>query len=70
MGRSENIPLEIQKDYARATEALQLDDRLEDAHAALGAILGIMGQDVEALKSVDRAEALNGYSPYVFYTRT
>jgi len=38
MGRSENIPLEIQKGYARATEALQLDDRLEDAHAALGAI--------------------------------
>ena len=69
-GRSENIPLEIQKGYARATEALQLDDRLEDAHAALGAILGIMGQDVEALKSLDRAEALNGYSPYVFYTRT
>ena len=69
-GRSQNVPHDMQTAYALASEAIQLDDRLEDGHAVMGAILGIIGQDVEALAALDRAEALNAHNQYTQYSRT
>lgn len=69
-GRSRDAAADIQQGMVHVLRALELDDRLEDAHIAHAGLLMAMGREVEGRAALQRAEALNDNSPLLFLTRS
>lgn len=69
-GRSVDIPNDVQQGLINASKAIELDDRLEDGHVALGSLLTLMRQETQAKDSLGRAYALNDNNPVMYHART
>lgn len=69
-GRSQDVAGDISNGLEYANASVALDDRLEDAHIALGSLLIAKGREADARIALDRAYALNDNNPMLFYTRT
>ena len=69
-GRSKDIPNDVQQGFLNATRAIELDDRLEDGHVALGSLLTLMRQETAAIDALDKAYALNDNNPVMYHART
>lgn len=63
-GRSANPASEIGMGIANARQAIGMDDREELAHAALGVLLAMAGEEIEAMSCVETAQALNPNSAF------
>lgn len=66
-GRTADPAGEIGRGIASAHKAIAIDDREENAHAALGVLLAIASEESEAMSSVERAQALNPNNAFCRY---
>lgn len=69
-GHSQNPVGDITKGMAHATAAIQLDDRLDEAHIALAALLVPQGREAEARAALARAQALNDNNVGAYQVQT
>ena len=59
IGRAEDPAGMIRLGIAHASKAVEIDDRLEQAHMAFGVLMAFSGKEEEAISAVERAVALN-----------
>jgi TolB-like protein len=69
-GRSRNPSSDIAQGLVHVERALELDERLEDAHIGHAGLLMAMGREAEGRAALQRAEALNDNSPLLYLTRS
>jgi len=65
LGRSEDREADVRQAVEYGRRALELDDRLEMAHCAIGQALALAGRPEDGRRALDRAQALNPNSAYV-----
>lgn len=69
-GRSTDPGNDIAAGLAHVHKALELDERLEEAHIAHAGLLMAQGREADGRAALERAEALNDNSPLLYLTRS